>query len=219
MNTVESIINFARQRASLHKLPSSEMGDAKELYDIYLKDLLEERNWIWSIGITSEVTETRDGTNLGYSKKYRLGVEAEDVLAINYNRVNLQLLDIKEALDYGYASDPVGEVIGDSGGDNSFAFINGVLHTNADVEKVIYKRLPDPRAMKMSFKLLLANKLALHFASEPGADVERAKFLKRELITIHVRAARDDAQKPKDTQLLEVYYFIKSLKTESNLRY
>ena len=217
MKTIEQVINFAREKAGKSKLESSEMEAEKETYNIYLSDLLEERNWLWSLGSTTNLTPTQDGSDLGYKYKYRVNSDISDVIAVNFQRANTALLDVKRALDFGYATDPVGEST--STGSSNFVFIGGVLHSDVEVEKVIFKRKMSPEIMEPSFRLLLGYTLAHHYALTPPVAQENADRIKPLKEKAHVRAARSDTRKPVDPQLEEVYYYVRTLSIESSLRY
>lgn len=219
MRTIEDIINFSLNKAGRMDKEASEMTQELKIYDIYLRDLLEERNWVWSFGTTRSVTQTEDGNDLGFKYRYRIGADAEEVVAINFgSNIGLAGLSIHESLRAGYAIDPIGEPEGIPG-DNSFVFINGVLHSNSEVTSVIFKKIPDPVEMPTPFKILLAWKMATHFVIEPGGDRDRQDTINSELRKAHLRACRFETRKPTDPQLLEVYNYVKTLRTETYLRY
>ena len=98
-------------------------------------------------------------------------------------------------------------------------FINGVLYANTEVTTAIFKKIPSPEFMPYSFKVLLAHRIAKHYTLAPGSDLDRRSEVKRECDIAHVRAARTDTKAPADPQLLDVYYFVKTVRTESALRY
>ena len=220
MRTEEEVINFARNLAGLHKQSTAGLEIDKINYSAYLESLISERPWVFAYSITNKVVETNDGNDLGYTYKYRLGVDAQDVIGLGDIPVssNIATLSPRQASRYGYAVDPLSDRVGTlPAGD--FLFVNGVLHTNSPVEKVIYKRNVTPELMEPDFKMLLAHTLGMYFAMTPGADLERRGFIKSERENYHIRACRRDTASHSDPQIRELANFLRSYYAETYGRY
>ena len=207
MATEIDIINLARTRAGKGEIAESELKSHSFVYDLILGDLLEEREWLFTLGISNNVTLTKPAIDLGYKYVYSLGNrDIKDVEAINYSSsLNLTSLSIRRAVDYGLAVDPIGEAPRTS--NKEFLYVNGLLHTNVEVHTVVYKRIVKPVNMPDSFINLLSWALAEHFAMTPGKDLERIDNVRRQKQIAHRRATRFESQNTGDPQLESIRKF------------
>lgn len=218
LNTVSKLINFARSTAGKSPVAETKMAPDREIYDIFNEALLEERTWLFAYAITTDLTLTKPTTDLGYKYAYVVDVQdIEDVLDVNpqSSRIDIDRVGRRRAVDFGIVA-PIITERGPQGAD--FIYVNGVLHTDQEVTKVIYKRIPVPTAMTAEYKLLLAYKIAYHFSLTPGADIERRQLIKSEITNLHVRAARADITPSSDPQTQELIAYFRSNRKEAYSR-
>ena len=215
LNTEAEIINFARELAGEGPLNESEMVNEMRVYNIFHEALSEERTWVFAYALSKNLTLSESVTDLGFKYAYVVNEEdIEDVIAVNPNTSNVDLnrVGFRRAVDYGYAIDPISE----SGEINAdFIYVNGILHTDREVSRIIYKRVAKPSGMTAEYKLLLAYKIALHLSLTPGSDITRRDYIKSELRRLHVRAARNDAKPSSDPQTKELIAYFKANRIEA----
>ena len=211
------IINAARVLSKQSEIPESSVRQDKIFYDLYLEDLLKERDWLFAIAKSTRLVLTKPAIDLGYKYVYSLGnTDVEDIISINNPR-QVILTDFRDSLRYGFTTDPASELT--AGQTQSFIFVNGLLHSSTPVEQVFYKRKVQPINMEDSFKLLLIYTLAEHMASHKKDNPELEDRLRRKKENQHVRATRFEHQRPKNRELAEIYDFIRNYRTQTNLRY
>ena len=211
------IINAARIKAKLSEIPESAIRQDKIFYDIYLEDLLAEREWLFTIAKSTNLTLTKPAIDLGYKYVYSLGnTDVEDVISINVPRQPV-LTDFRDSVRYGFTTDPVSDLTIDQA--QNYIFVNGLLHSSTPVTQVFYKRKTKPVNMESSFALLLILTLAEHMAAHKKDDPMLKDNLKREKENQHIRATRFEHQRPKNRELAEIYDFIRNYRTQTNLRY
>ena len=214
------IINAARQKAKLSPLPDSDLAEDKVFYDLYLEDLLEEREWLFTIKKETEFNQVVPEIDLGYKYSYVLrSTDVIDVLSINDQHISDigSVVGYRRAIRYGIATDPAGEIAPSSLG--QFVYVNGVLHSDVPITCAYYKRKVTPTAMRASFRLLLILTLAQHFAVYKKKDDMIVSGIKSEKREQHRRAMRYEIKRPKNPELAEIYDFLKSYRTQTSLRY
>ena len=157
------IINAARIKAKLSEIPESSIRQDKIFYDLYLEDLLEEREWLFSIAKSTNLVLTKPAIDLGYKYVYSLGnTDVEDIISINTPRRPI-LANFQESIRYGFTTDPVSDLTIDQA--QSYIYVNGLLHSSTPVTQVFYKRKVKPVNMEASFVLLMILTLAEHMAT------------------------------------------------------
>ena len=214
--TKTDLINAAREKARLGKLSESEQGSDKFFYDLYLEDILEERDWLFAYGKSTKLTLTEPELDLGYEYVYVVGdTDIEDVIFVNNPNPRV-FINFRKSIKYGFTSDPVTDstVPPDSG----FIFVNGLLHSSVPVTQIFYKRKPSPENMPASFQLFLILTLAEHLARS-SKDKELKDVLRREKNEAHLRATRFESKLYRDPQLEELYQWIRTYRKQTNYRY
>ena len=211
------IINAARIKAKLSEIPESSIRQDKIFYDLYLEDLLEEREWLFSIAKSTNLVLTKPAIDLGYKYVYSLGnTDVEDIISINTPRRPI-LANFQESIRYGFTTDPVSDLTIDQA--QSYIYVNGLLHSSTPVTQVFYKRKVKPVNMEASFVLLMILTLAEHMATHKKQDPVLASEIRREKNNQHIRATRFEHKRPKNRELAEIYDFIRNYRTQTNLRY
>lgn len=207
MATELDIINLARFRGGKGEISESDLKSQTFVYDLILGDLLEEREWLFTLAVSNNLILTKPAIDLGYKFVYSLGDNnVENVEAINFSSsIDLASLSVRRAVEYGLAVDPIGESPRVSS--KEFLFVNGLLHTNTEVKTVVYKRNVKPVNMPDSFRNLLAWCLAEHYAMTPGKDLERIDNIRREKKMAHRRATRFESRNTNDPQLESIRKF------------
>ena len=119
-------------------------------------------------------------------------------------------------MKYGLALDPIGE--GGVSLNKEFIYVNGILHSNQPVTKVIYKRDVKPVNLPADYKLLLAHKIAYHITMAPGKDLERRSYIYREMNNYHLRATRGDSMPSGDPQTRELIEYFRANRREAYTR-
>ena len=214
--TPAQLMNAAREEAKLQRLSESELEHDKVFYDLYLEDILEERDWLFAYGKSTNLILTKPATDLGYKYVYNVNESnVQDVLHINQIAPVLPV-DFHRTIDYGFATDPVTDEVTPNRG--SYIFVNGLLHSTVPVTQIYYKKEPTPVNMPSSFRMFLIYTLAARLAKF-SSDKELEGKLQAKAETYHLRAARYEHQLSKNNELQDLYQFIKTYRTQTNFRY
>ena len=216
--SIVNLINDARAEGQEAELSSSELAEDLRHYDRYLKGALAEpHNWLFAFGIAENINQTQDGNNLGYRFRYRLGVPAEDVIAVN-PETRIRFRSEASAFGVGYVLGDDGSLDYGRGKSGSFIFIDGILHTDDIVKQVIYKRKVEPRSMEENFRQMLIYRLARFYNRTGKKDRDTEAYLKRLEMSSHKKAIAINRRKPQDSQLALIYDFLRRFYTETSVR-
>ena len=214
--TITDLINLAREKAELSPLSEAEQESDKRWYDLYLEDILEERDWLFSYARSEKLTLTEPTVDLGYKYVYVVGnTDILDIITINHRNLRPGI-NYRESIRYGFTTDPIEDLPVE--GQPNFVFINGLLHSSVPVTQFFYKRKVTPATMKASFRILMIYTLAEHLAKS-SAKPELEDRIKRKKDTAHLRACRDEMKRPSDPQLAEIYDWIRSYRKQAAYRY
>ena len=214
--TIVDLINAAREKAKLSPLSESEQEPNKVWYDLYLEDMLNERDWVFSYSKSSNLTLTQPSIDLGYKYVYVVGnTDVLDVISINQTFIRADV-DFRDTVKYGYVTDPITDLA--PAGNEQFVFVNGLLHSTTPVTEFFYKRIVKPVHMEAAFRLTLILKLAAHLAIY-STDKALKDELKAESKEYHLRACRTELKRPKDPQLAEIYDWLISYRKQASYRY
>lgn len=215
--TIVDLINMAREKAKLSPLSEDEQGPDRAFYDIYLEDLLDERDWIFTINKSTNLVLTKPEIDLDYAYAYIVGnTDVQDVLSINNEHRSKNGLYFRDSLRFGYVTDPVVEETLER---SNFVYTNGILYSTVPVTQIFYKRKPATVDMPPAFRLLLVLTLAEHMATSPHKDREIKSDLKRQRKDQHLRAIRHEMRRPTNPVLAEIYDFIQHYRTLTGARY
>ena len=192
----------------------------EKTYKFYLDDLLKERPWVFTLARGRGVSLTSDGPDLGYTYKYRLNAsDVIEVLDINpEKRFNsIFLVNPREALRFGLAVDFPGEsfLAADESG---FLYVDGILHTDREVNEYVYRRTVTPSSMSPDFRLLLIFTLALRYTLGTHENPTRRQELKAERRAQHTKAAYADMQPPSDPYYRLLYQWVRHFYQDSYIR-
>ena len=214
--TVTDLLNAAREEAKLQPLSESELERDKFFYDLYLEDMLEERDWLFAYGKSTNLTLTQPDTDLGYKYVYIVGnTDVLDVLHINQVAPVIPI-NFQRTIEYGYTTDPITDEVSPNSG--SYIFVNGLLHSTVPVTQIYYKKEPTPVNMPSSFRMFLIYTLGARLAKF-SSDKELEGKLQAKAEKYHLRAARFEHQLNKNNELQDLYRFIKTYRTQTNFRY
>ena len=219
MNTVLEIVNEARRRTKNGPIPADQLNEYQGTYDLILGDLLEERSWLFTINITERLTTTTDGADLGYTNKYILPTDAIDVMDIDDGNFQEGTASIREGLRAGVALDHPSDRAISYTAHRQFVFLNGILHTDSQPRRIVYRQRITPDRMPYRFKRLLVLALAIQFERDFNGDPNHIASLRSELKQQYVRATRQETQRPHDPYLQGIYDWLIEYEANSRLGY
>ena len=207
------ILNEALAESANGTLPQENLEQYTNAYEVYLGDLLEERNWLFAYEITSNLSETEDGSDLGYRYKYRLPADATGIVGDTDNKVP-RFLSTEEAHRAGYSVLP--EELAERRVQRAGIFVDGIYHTNSRLTSLLYKRTVTPDVMPKSFQKLLIYSLAERFAISTSRDESLANRLRTKKREQHNRALREYVNAPSDPYLQSIYRWLIEFETSTS---
>ena len=156
-------------------------------------NLFMDKKWVFLLqfyngGQLSKVTDDR---NILMPYKYRFpsnATQVVDVLDVNIDRYShVASLSPQEALDIGYSVFPENGAYTHVA--PNFAFIDGVLYSDREVENVVVKNEVVERDLDAEVLQLLVLDFAVFIASNIKQDIDKARELKAERKQQYAKAA------------------------------
>ena len=192
----EKIVNLARSHINLPPLATGEQMQVDEMYELLKTSMLEERPWPFTLSITSDIQETKNGENLNYFYRYRTPANALGVVAINPNAQgnSNRVLSNYDSIRIGIAPNDENAYTRLSSTEPQFYFKGGILYSNCPVTEILYKKDPDEKEFTTDFMLALSWYLAKYLAVSISGQPELAAYCAREGDNHHARAYRSLAR-------------------------
>ena len=184
-----------------------------------LSKLVKSRPWLFVHDIVDEskISETEDGSNLGYKYKYRVtGVKAVDVIEVNYEDSHTFrniIPNTKQALRAGFSYYPRVDGIPGSREEKNFVFVNGIIHSDEEVTSAVIKKDiagDNIQDTPESFQDYFAHVLAKIIASTTAQSVARSNELKDEILSKAIEAIRDEQSMTTNPHLNTIFNWIQS---------
>ena len=186
----EKVINQARHYVSLAPLNSHTMESAEIQYDLIKASMLQERPWPFTIALSRDIQATTQGEDLGYSYKYRLPVDALGVITINPNqRYLVSAGSNHDRIRIGLApvdDQPISNLVQE----HNYFVKEGILHSNIEVDEILYQKEPKEKDFTVDFMLALSWNLAKFFAISVSNDGQLAAYCANEAETYHAKAMK-----------------------------
>ena len=179
--TKNDIISLALESAAQIRVPPDQLTHFDTMYELIKNSTLKERPWLFTLTVTKDLRATEDGGNRGFKNKYRLPKDALSVLQLNPGQLIPFTVSPDIALTVGYnidRHDRLSQLTRPR-----FIYVDGVLHTDIEVNEVIYKNDPPESQWSEDFALVVMWKLAEYIAT--------TRSQKRELVAKARQQARE----------------------------
>ena len=186
--TKNEIINLALESSAQATLPPDQLRAFDTIYELIKTSSLRERPWLFTLAATRDVNSTDKGGNRGFAYKYQLPKDTISVLSLNPSSTIPYSLSPAQGLSVGYAIDPYDKLSQTT--QPKYIFVDDVLHTDAEVSEVIYKKDAPESEWTTDFALVVMWKLAEYIATSRTQKPALASQCKRNARDYMIRALR-----------------------------
>ena len=195
--TKNDIISLSLESAAQIRVPPDQLTHFDTMYELMKESMLKERPWLFTLAVTTDLQPTEEGGERGFRYKYLVPKDCVDVLMLNPDSAFPPTLSPDIARTVGISIDPESYPYGNLR--PKYVFVDGVLHTDTTVTKLLYKKDAPEAEWPGDFSLALMWSLAEFIAttrSQKREIVAKARQMKREYTLKAIRPILDVGPDP-----------------------
>ena len=186
--TKNDIITLALESAAQTRLPPDQLTHFETIYELLKTSTLAERPWLFTLAVSRDLPTTDKGGNRGFTYRYTAPKDAVAVLNINPSSTIPYSISPAQGLSVGYAIDPYDRLSQTQ--QPKFVFIDGVLHSDTEVNEIIYKKDAPESEWTGDFALVLMWKVAEYVATSRSQKPELIARCAKNVRDYTIRALR-----------------------------